>query len=325
MHDEPADFYTHVYILRQPGATRQRLVGEIAKLTGPGAPLGVATAPDIRAWSGRYGRRMQQILISGAARGIGLATAQLFHARGWRVGLYDIDAEQVARSAKQLLADDPDDTRVMSGALDVRERGQWDRSLAEFSPPGGIDVLMNNAGVLSSGAFVDMSPEVHQRIVDVNVHGVLNGAQAGYEYLHRANGILLNVCSASSMYGQPTLATYSATKAAVKSLTESLELEWHRKVHTEGVRVRSLLPMFVDTDMVRVDGTRIGNTRLFGVRLSAEDVARAAWRLVHESDWPVTLRAPHRAVGLQTHVLAAASAVSPAWMTRQIVKLSNRA
>ena len=198
--------------------------------------------------------------------------------------------------------------------LDVRDAGQWRAALDEFCGDGGLDVLVNNAGVLASGPFVGMDAEEHRRMVDINVTGVVNGALEGYPFLRRApRGLLLNLCSASALYGQPTLATYGATKAAVKSLTEALDIEWRG----DGVRVRSLLPLFVATEMVTRDGRAAASVGRLGVRLTAEDVAAAAWKVVHERRRP--LAAPHRPVGRQTRLLAAASAVTPDWANRLVV------
>ena len=247
------------------------------------------------------------ILVTGAARGIGRAVADLFLARGWRVGMYDVDADAVAEAAGGR-------TGAVHGVLDVRDPDQWRAALMRFCVDGRLDVLVNNAGVLASGPFSEMDVEAHRRMVDVNVSGVVHGAALGFPYLRRAErGVLLNLCSASALYGQPALATYGATKAAVKSLTEALEIEWRN----EGVRVRSLLPLFVATDMVATDAQGAASVGRLGVRLTPEDVAAAAWRVVHERTVP--LRGPHRAVGRQTRVLAAASAVSPAWASRLVV------
>ncbi|SFF74350.1 SDR family oxidoreductase [Blastococcus tunisiensis] len=249
----------------------------------------------------------RSILISGAARGIGRATAELFLARGWRVGMYDVDAPAVAAAAAG-------SERARHGALDVRDADQWEAVLRDFCGEQGLDVLVNNAGVLSSGPFAGKDPGTHRRTVDVNVAGVVNGALTGHPYLRRApQGLLLNLCSASALYGQPTLATYGATKAAVKSLTEALDLEWR----ADGIRVRSLLPLFVDTEMVTRDGQGMAPLKRLGVRLTAEDVAAAAWRVVHEPRRP--LRSPHRPVGRQTKALAALSSVTPDWANRLVV------
>jgi|SRR5829696_266175 len=250
------------------------------------------------------------ILISGAGRGIGRATAQLFLSRGWRVGLYDVDVD--ADAAADAAGSSP---AAVHGVLDVRDPDQWRAVLRDFCGDGGLDVLVNNAGVLASGPFVAIDGEAHRRMVDVNVGGVINGAVAGHPCLRRARrGLLLNLCSASALYGQPSLATYGATKAAAKSLTEALDIEWRG----DGVRVRSLLPLFVATEMVSRDGRSARSVARLGVRLTAGDVAAAAWRVVHERRrW---LRSPHRPVGAQTRVLAAASAVTPDWANRLVVR-----
>ena len=248
------------------------------------------------------------IFISGAGRGIGRATAELFLARGWRVGLYDVDEAAVAAVA----AGHPG---AVCGVLDVRDAAQWRTALESFCGDGGLDVLVNNAGVLASGPFAAMDAGTHRRMVDINVTGVVNGAVEGHAFLRRSpRGLLLNLCSASALYGQPTLATYGATKAAVKSLTEALDIEWRR----DGVRVRSLLPLFVATEMVTRDGRQASSVGRLGVRLTAADVAAAAWKVVHEGRR--LLASPHRPVGRQTKLLAAASAVAPDWANRLVVR-----
>jgi short-subunit dehydrogenase len=257
------------------------------------------------------------VLISGAARGIGRATAELFLARGWRVGMYDVDVAAVTEAAAGR-------HRAVAGVLDVRDAGQWRTALGEFCGDGGLDVLINNAGVLDSGPFTSISLDSHRRMVDVNVTGVLTGAAEGHAFLARSpRSLLLNLCSASALYGQPTLATYGATKAAVKSLTEALDIEWRADgVRGQGIRVRSLLPLFVDTEMVTRDGVRAASVGHLGVRLTPADVAAAAWKVVHERRRP--LASPHRPVGRQTKVLAALGAVTPDWANRLMVARLTR-
>ena len=250
---------------------------------------------------------LRSIFISGAARGIGRATAELFLARGWRVGMYDVDAEAVSEAAGGRAT-------AVHGSLDVRDADQWRTALGQFCGTGGLDVLMNNAGVLASGPFAGLAGDVQQRMVDVNVTGVVNGASEGYPFLQRSGrGLLLNMCSASSLYGQPALATYGATKAAVRSLTEALDIEWRGS----GIRVRSLVPLFVDTEMVSRDGRSAASVARLGVRLTADDVAAAAWKVVHEGRR--IFAGPHRPVGRQTRLMAAASAVTPDWANRLVV------
>jgi len=252
--------------------------------------------------------QQRSILISGAGRGIGRATARLFLSRGWRVGLYDVDADSAAEAAGGHPA-------AVHGALDVRDADQWRIALAQFCDDDGLDVLVNNAGVLAGGPFTNVDLAAHRRMVDVNVTGVVHGAAAGHPYLLRARrGLLLNLCSASALYGQPGLATYGATKAAVKSLTEALDLEWH----ADGIRVRSLLPMFVATEMVTRDQQGSAGVARLGVRLTAEDIAAAAWAVVHERRRP--FGSPHRPVGRQARLLAALSGISPDSLSRLMVK-----
>jgi NAD(P)-dependent dehydrogenase (short-subunit alcohol dehydrogenase family) len=237
------------------------------------------------------------ILVTGARRGIGRAVADLFAARGWRVGAYDVE---------------PGDG--VTGVLDVRDAAGWDRVLADFCADGGLDVLVNNAGVLVSGPFTSHGVEAYRRLVDVNVLGVLTGCLAARPYLGRGSTVV-NMCSASALYGQPGLATYGATKAAVKSLTEALDLEWR----ADGIRVRDMLPLFVATRMV--DGMAARSIRTLGVRLTADDVARAVWRTVHERGR--LPRSPHRTVGFQTAAMAGLAGLSPAWATRLVVRATS--
>ncbi|MFY0407111.1 SDR family oxidoreductase [Solicola sp. PLA-1-18] len=250
-------------------------------------------------------------LVTGAGRGIGRAIAETFHARGWRVGVFDVDgdaAEALASSHEHMLA----------GTMDVRDEDAWTSALERLcGPSGGLDLLVNNAGLLRSGPFATMPVADHRVQVDVNVSGTLLGARLAHHRLARSRGMLLNLCSASAIYGQPMLATYGATKAAVKSLTEALDLEWRG----DGVRVRSLLPLFVDTDMVSGDATGAASVQRLGVRLTTDDVARAAWRTWSERGVP--LRGPHRVVGRQTLALRSAASVAPDWVVRQAIRLTS--
>ncbi|MCW2567557.1 MAG: short-chain dehydrogenase/reductase [Mycobacterium sp.] len=247
---------------------------------------------------------MNSVLVTGAGHGIGRATAELFLARGWRVGAYDVDTAALDGLPG-----------AVTGELDVRDHGAWNTRLAEFCGDGGLDVLVNNAGVLVSGPFTAHPAEAYRRLVDVNVTGVLNGCLAARPYLRRGSTVV-NLCSASALYGQPGLATYGATKAAVKSLTEALDLEWGN----DGIRVRDLLPLFVATDMVTgMDARSVEN---LGVRLAPGDIADAVWRAVH--DRGRLPRSPHRTVGGQSRLFAVASAVSPAWLNRLAVRRTAR-
>lgn len=224
---------------------------------------------------------MSSILINGAASGIGAATARLFHTRGWRVGLLDVDE-------KALVAE-------LGGAwhapLDVVEAAAVKAALGDFCALSGgqLRLLFNGAGILRTGAFADIELEQHTRQVQINVLGVLNLCHAAYPYLKVTSAAqVINMGSASALYGVPQLASYSASKFVVRGLTEALELEWREY----GIRVGYLMPPFVDTPMVRSQAKRPPVMRRLGVRLEAEQIAEAAWKQAHGST-------VHRPVGLQ--------------------------
>lgn len=220
------------------------------------------------------------IFITGAASGIGLATARLFSARGWRVGLSDVDEAALAAA----LADLPPE-RTTAHRLDVRDRDAWAEALDAFTGAGRrLDVLFNNAGVPHGGPFAEAGWDGIDRVIAINFTGCVNGARIGHAYLRRTPGsCLLNTASASAIYGTAGLATYSATKFAVRALTEALDAEWH----ADGIKVRALVPGFIDTPLVRQ--TTEGSNRSIretvleaGLELSSADaVALAAWRAVH--------------------------------------------
>ena len=222
---------------------------------------------------------MKAIFITGGASGIGRATAALFAGRGWRVGLADVNAAGLARTAASL----PGGAETYE--MDVRDRGAWVRSLDEFTAATGrLDVLFNNAGIAVGGPLAEASFEDLDRVVAINFVGVLNGARVGHAYLARTPGsCLLNTASASAIYGSAGLAAYSATKFAVRALTEALDGEWHE----DGIRVRDIVPGFIETPLL--DGTTPGSNHTIretvkeaGLELtSAETVAEAAWDAVH--------------------------------------------
>jgi short-subunit dehydrogenase len=134
------------------------------------------------------------------------------------------------------------------------------------------------------------------------------GCHAAFDYLRDTPGArVLNMCSASAIYGQPALASYSATKFAVRGLTEALEIEWR----PHGIAVMALWPLFVDTAMV--SGMEIGSVESLGVRLTADDVAQAAWQALHRRS---PLPKVHYPVGRQARLMYHMAQFSPAWLVR---------
>jgi short-subunit dehydrogenase len=251
------------------------------------------------------------IVISGAAAGIGRATALLFARRGYRVGAYDVDLDGLASLREEIVAAGGE---AAIGRLDVTSEADWSECLRDFTGSSGrLDILVNNAGILSSGRFEEIPLERQRAIVEVNVCGTMAGLHTAFPYLRDTKGAqVVNLCSASAIYGQPELATYSATKFAVRGLTEALELEWRRY----GIRVIAMWPLFVATPMV--DGLNTHSSKRMGIHLTAEDVAGAIFAATHPGrTFPAKVHYP---VGRQTKVVAAVSQVLPNWASRLLNK-----
>jgi NAD(P)-dependent dehydrogenase (short-subunit alcohol dehydrogenase family) len=255
----------------------------------------------------------RSVVVTGAGRGIGRATAALFAREGWRVGAYDVDEAAVADLAAALPEAD-----LQAGRLDVTDPDGWARVLAGFTAGGPLDLLVNNAGVLAPGAFADVPLEALHRVVEVNLGGVVAGCAAAFPYLRRGSCVV-NLASASALYGQPGLAVYSATKAAVCALTEALDLEWEPL----GIRVVDVLPLFVQTGMVDAAAREpaVRSLQTLGVRLQPEDVAAAVRLAVDDRS---RVRGPHRAVGRQAQVLAATARLGPQVLRRSLVARLSR-
>lgn len=221
------------------------------------------------------------IFITGGGSGIGRATARHFAAQGWFVGIADVNAQGIDETAALLPAG-----ASSRHIMDVRDRDQWKAALDAFAAANGgrLDVLFNNAGIGTGGQLVDMPPEEADRLIAINFGGVVNGVYAALPLLRATPGsTILNTGSASGFYGVGGLAIYSATKFAVRGLTEALDIEFAKY----GIKVRSLMPGFIDTpllDQVSADSNEPARNRLAasGFEVSpVERVAEAAWDAVH--------------------------------------------
>lgn len=210
--------------------------------------------------------------MTGAASGIGRATALLFGRRGFHVGCYDVDEEGARAVAAEIGA-------ASAGRLDVTDAGSWSKAVAAFEGEARrMDALFNCAGVLRMGKFDAIPPEECQRQLDVNVMGVVLGIQASLPLLERTgDAVIVNMSSASALYGQPELAVYSASKFAVRALTEALDVE----LRPRGVRVCDVMPSYVDTPMVHSQQHPAKTLERMGVKLTAEDVAEVVWKAAH--------------------------------------------
>jgi len=227
--------------------------------------------------------KRRAIFITGGGSGIGRAIAQRFAQEGWFVGLGDID-ERGMEATEELLANG----FTFSHRFDVRERDEWDAALRTFAIASGgrIDVLANNAGVPLGGPLAELTRDEIDRTLDINLKGVIYGAQAAYPYLKAGapGSCLLNTASAAALYGMSGQSIYGATKAGVRSLTETLDAEWA----PDGIRVRSLMPSFIDTPLL---SHQPNASRNISIRQAVEEagleftpvgvVADHAWQAVH--------------------------------------------
>ena len=252
---------------------------------------------------------MKNIFITGAASGIGRAVAERFHAEGWTVAVTDVNETQIANLCRKLGKD-----RVWSRALDVTDAAACREALDAFAArhEGYLQVLFNCAGVLHTGPFEKLSPGQHRRIVDINITGVINMCHGAFRHLRQTPGaVLVNMSSASALYGTPDFASYSASKFAVRGLTEALNLEW--KPHD--ITVVDIMPPFVRTPMLEGNEAPAVVSRL-GVKLTPEDVAQAVWEECQDDGDRV-----HRPVSLSFRVLMGVNKVLPGRITREMMRL----
>ena len=227
---------------------------------------------------------MKTIFITGAAQGIGLATARHFASQGWYVGLYDINADGL-----NTLLESGNFPNACAAHCDVTDRVSIEAAMSHFAEntKGAMNVLLNNAGVLSAGKFEEISPQAHDLIADVNVKGFTHVAQAAFPLLKATPGaVMVNLCSASSIYGIPNLAVYSASKFYVRGLTEALNLEWA----DHDIRVTCVKPPVVNTAMGNVVSAQTGQK--LGSDMQPDYVARAIEKAINGSRVSYVLGTP---------------------------------
>lgn len=175
-------------------------------------------------------------VITGGARGIGLAVGTRLRDEGWQVVAVD------------LVTGDSEAAGIHFRPMDVCDREQVESTLravvAEF---GGLDLLVNNAGVARHRPLVDLSQEDWAAVVDVNLNGVFNCLQAGGRIMiEQSSGVIVNMASVAAERGVAGRAAYATTKAAIVGLTRTAAVEWAPL----GVRVNAVGPGYVDTGVL---------------------------------------------------------------------------
>jgi NADP-dependent 3-hydroxy acid dehydrogenase YdfG len=256
---------------------------------------------------------IKTVFITGAAAGIGRATALTFARNGYTVGGYDLDEVGLKSLAAEI---ETLGGRAVTGHLDVTDPDEMAQRLGEFADAAGgrLNVMINNAGILRAGRFENIALSAQLKEIDINTKGVVNGLHAAFPYLRATpNPVVVNLASASAIYGQPELATYSATKFFVRGITEALDIEWDRY----GIRVIAMWPLYVKTAMT--ENVRTGTTESLGIRLTAQDVADAIVAAVEPSLLRRGIHQVHFPVGSQTKA-SALTARLPLWLQRLINK-----
>lgn len=207
-------------------------------------------------------RMSSTIVITGGARGIGLATARAVLDAGGRVAIGDID-EAAVRQAGEALGD-----RCLALPLDVTDPASFEHFVAVIErEQGPIGVLHNNAGIMPIGPFLEETAATAQRQMDINVLGCIVGMKAVLPgMLERGHGHVINTASVAGRAPVPGGLTYAASKAAVVSMTESARVEFGGR----GISFTCLMPSFTNTELITgTSGTKLIKT------VEPEDVAAA--------------------------------------------------
>jgi NAD(P)-dependent dehydrogenase (short-subunit alcohol dehydrogenase family) len=195
----------------------------------------------------------QSAAITGAARGIGRATAHAFLEAGMRVAIGDVDLPAAEQTAREL------GPRTVALPLDVTDRDSFARFLdAAEEQVGPLDVLVNNAGIMPVGRFIDEDDLTAQRTIDINLRGVILGMKLALaRMIPRDRGHIVNIASQAGKFGTAGIATYSATKHAVVGLTEAVRGEL--RLMGAHIDLSYVMPYIVNTEL----GSGLGKARGF--------------------------------------------------------------
>ncbi len=245
----------------------------------------------------------QVVAITGGGRGIGRATAAALIAQGARVAIGDIDAPLAERTASELGAG------TIGTALDVTDRESFTAFLDEAERQlGPLDVLINNAGIMPVGPFENETDDCAQRLIDINVHGVILGSKLAIQrFKPRGRGHIVQLASIAGKGGFPGGATYCATKHAVVGLTEALRAE----LRGTGIELHQVLPIGVNTELY----SGVSAARGFPTA-EPEDVANTIVELLQTGKFELFVP---RSVGLITR----AQALMPRRLVETIIRFTK--
>lgn len=236
----------------------------------------------------------KSIFITGAASGMGRATAVLFAQQGWFVGAYDLDEAGLHRLEAEIGAQNG-----IFAPLDVTDPAGFQAAMDAFDAATGgtLDLMFSNAGIAVPGLFDEIAWDAIMRMVGVNFLGVMTGIRAALPLLRATPGSLCLVnASSSAIFGTAGIGVYSATKHAVRGLVEALSVEFKRF----GVRAADLLPGLVDTPILSAPMRAMAPPDGMWRLVPATEVAGIVWSAYHSDvlHWyvPAELRDFHRDV-----------------------------
>jgi 3alpha(or 20beta)-hydroxysteroid dehydrogenase len=182
-------------------------------------------------------------VVTGAARGLGLAAAEALLMEGAKVLLTDVDAKAGEAEAKRLGAN------AAFLAQDVTNLAQWKTTLdAAISKWGRLDVLVNNAGIAGLHDVETITQEHWQKTIDINLTAVFQGTQAAIERMKGKGGSIVNIASIEGRIGEPLIPAYNASKAGVRLFTRSAAIHCARSGYN--IRINNVCPGFAETQMV---------------------------------------------------------------------------
>jgi short-subunit dehydrogenase len=245
------------------------------------------------------------VAITGAARGIGYATAKALLARGARVVIGDRDVAVLESAVTGLSSLG----QVSGYPLDVTNKESFATFLdkARSDGAGHLDVLINNAGVMPVGAFLEQSEQAIRSAIEVNLYGVLTGCQLALpDMVKRRSGHIVNVASMAGVLAVPGQVVYAGTKFAVVGLSTAMADEFA----PQGVEVTVILPTFTNTEL-------IAGTKATGAQkpVQPEDIAAAIVKALDKPKTHVSVPAPLRFIAAATSVLGPRGR---RWLSKQL-------